>query len=43
MVYSLRDFAAEGHRGSLVDVLTDRVAAGVPVILVTDRRRSDDS
>lgn len=42
MVYSLRDFEGEGHTGSLVDVLAERVATGVPVVVVTDRKQSDD-
>ncbi len=41
MVYTLRDITSPDHKDSLVEVLADRVAAGVPVILVTDRKQSD--
>ena len=41
MVYSLRDITAPGFVGSLVDVVADRVAAGVPVFAMTDRKQSD--
>lgn len=39
MVFSLRDFEAEG--GRLVDVLAAKAAAGVPVWVITDRKQSD--
>lgn len=41
MVFSLRDLTAPGVSGSLVKILGDKVAAGVPVILITDRNQSD--
>ena len=41
MVYSLRDITSPERTDSLVAILADRVAAGVPVILVTDRKQSD--
>ena len=41
MVYSLRDITAPGFAGSLVDVVAERVGAGVPVLIVTDRKQSD--
>ena len=41
MVYSLRDVTSPERSDSLVTILADRVAAGVPVILVTDRKQSD--
>ncbi len=41
MVYSVRDLTAPGHASSLVEILGDRVAAGVPVVLITDRKQSD--
>lgn len=41
MVYSLRDITAPGFEQGLVDVLGERVAAGVPVVLITDRKQSD--
>jgi len=41
MVYSLRDLSSPEHADSLVDILADRVKAGVPVVLVTDRKQSD--
>ncbi len=41
MVYSLRDISAPGHEDSLVGILADLVAAGVPVVLITDRKQSD--
>lgn len=39
MVFSLRDFEAADVR--LVDVLAAKVAAGVPVWVITDRKQSD--
>lgn len=39
MVFSLRDVKADN--GSLVDVLTAKAAAGVPVWIITDRKQSD--
>ncbi len=43
MVFSLRDFKARGAggAGSLVDVLTERARAGVPVAVITDQKQSD--
>lgn len=41
LAYSLRDFGADGTDDTLVSVLADRVAAGVPVVVVTDRKQSD--
>ncbi len=41
-VYSLRDFSAPDAPGSLVEVLAERAAAGVPVHVITDRKQSDD-
>ncbi len=41
MVFSLRDLTAPGVPGSLVSILGEKVKAGVPVILVTDRNQSD--
>jgi hypothetical protein len=41
MVYSLRDISAPGFGDSLVDVVADRVNAGVPVLAITDRKQSD--
>jgi len=40
-VYSLRDITAPGFSDSLVDVIADRVGAGVPVLVITDRKQSD--
>jgi hypothetical protein len=42
MVYSLRDLTAPGHSDSLVDVLSDKAAAGVPVYIISDRKQTDD-
>ncbi len=41
MVYSLRDVSSAERADTLVDILADRVKAGVPVVLVTDRKQSD--
>lgn len=41
MVFSLRDLTAPGVPGSLLTILGDKVKAGVPVVLVTDRNQSD--
>ena len=41
MVYSLRDLTAPGFSDSLVDILEDRVDAGVPVYAITDLKQSD--
>ncbi|NOY93963.1 MAG: hypothetical protein GXP55_22495 [Deltaproteobacteria bacterium] len=41
MVFSLRDVTAPGSDRSLVDLLADKVAAGVPVYVITDRKQSD--
>ncbi len=41
MVYSLRDVTAPGSERSLVELLGDKVAAGVPVYVITDRKQSD--
>ena len=42
MVYSLRDLTAPGIDGSLLDILEERIDAGVPVYVITDRKQSDD-
>ena len=41
MVYSLRDISAPGFGDSLVDVVAERVNAGVPVLAITDRKQTD--
>ncbi len=41
MVFSLRDVTAPGVTSSLVDILAAKVAAGVPVFVITDRKQSD--
>jgi len=41
MVFSLRDIRAPGHDRSLVELLADKVASGVPVYVITDRKQSD--
>jgi hypothetical protein len=41
MVYSLRDLTAPGFSDSLVEILEDRVDAGVPVYAITDLKQSD--
>ncbi len=41
MVFSLRDVEARGASRSLVDLLGDKVRAGVPVYVITDRKQSD--
>ncbi len=41
MVFALRDLTAEDVDDSLVEILTDKVAEGVPVYVITDRKMSD--
>jgi len=42
MVYSLRNITAVDHgERTLVDILADKVAAGVPVYAITDKKQSD--
>ena len=41
MVYSLRNISAPGVSGSLVDILGAKARAGIPVIVITDRKQSD--
>ncbi len=41
MVFALRDITAEDVADSLVEILADKVAAGVPVYVITDRKMSD--
>lgn len=41
MMFSLRDLTGPGVSGSLVSILGERVAAGVPVYVITDRKQSD--
>jgi Starch binding domain/PLD-like domain len=41
MVFSLRDVTAPGVSRSLVQILADKAAAGVPVYVITDRKQSD--
>ena len=41
MVYSLRDLTAPDVSDSLVEILADKAAAGVPVYVITDRKQSD--
>ena len=41
MVFSLRDITAPGHARSLVELLADKVADGVAVWVITDRKQSD--
>lgn len=41
MVFSLRDISAPGHDESLVELLGQKVAQGVPVYVITDRKQSD--
>jgi hypothetical protein len=41
MVFALRDLTAEDHSDSLVDLLGAKVAEGVPVYVITDRKMSD--
>jgi hypothetical protein len=41
MVFTLRDLTAPGVTDSLVDILGDKVAAGVPVYLISDRNQTD--
>ncbi|MEZ4322585.1 MAG: phospholipase D-like domain-containing protein [Myxococcota bacterium] len=39
--YSLRDFTAPGYGASLVELLGQKVAQGVPVVVITDQKQSD--
>jgi phosphatidylserine/phosphatidylglycerophosphate/cardiolipin synthase-like enzyme len=41
MVFSLRDLRAPGHEESLIELLGEKVDAGVPVWVITDRKQSD--
>jgi len=41
MVFSLRDVTSPNRDGSLVSILAERAAAGVDVIVITDRKQSD--
>lgn len=41
MVFSLRGFSAPGHEGTIIDALARKVAEGVPVYVITDRKQSD--
>jgi len=41
MVFSLRDISAPGVDGGLVDILGAKVAEGVPVYVITDRKQAD--
>jgi phosphatidylserine/phosphatidylglycerophosphate/cardiolipin synthase-like enzyme len=41
MVFSLRNFNADGIEDSLVDILGRKVKEGVPVYVITDRKQSD--
>lgn len=41
MMFSLRDISAPGHQESLVELLGQKVAQGVPVYVITDRKQSD--
>lgn len=41
MVFSLRDLTAPGVSRSLVELLGDKVAQGVPVYVITDRKQAD--
>ncbi len=40
-VFALREISAADVSGSLVDILAERVAAGVPVYVITDRKMAD--
>jgi hypothetical protein len=41
MVYSMRDITARGSDKSLVDILSEKAAAGIPVYVISDRKQSD--
>ena len=41
MVFSLRNVTAPGPRRSLIGILADKVEAGVPVYVITDRKQAD--
>jgi phosphatidylserine/phosphatidylglycerophosphate/cardiolipin synthase-like enzyme len=41
MAYSLRDITARGSDKSLVEILSEKHAAGVPVCVISDRKQSD--
>jgi hypothetical protein len=41
MVFALRDLTAEGYSESLVELLGAKVAEGVPVYVITDRKMAD--
>ena len=41
MVFSMRDISAPGHDDTLVELLTRKARAGVPVYVITDRKQSD--
>ena len=41
MVFSLRDLTAPGVKRSLVQILIDKQAQGVSVVVITDRKQSD--
>ena len=41
MVFSLRDISAPGHQEKLVELLSRKARAGVPVFVITDRKQSD--
>lgn len=41
MVFSLRDVSSPNRDRSLVEVLAERAAAGVDVVVITDRKQSD--
>lgn len=41
MVFSLRDISAPEHEDTLVELLGRKVAQGVPVYVITDRKQSD--
>ncbi len=41
MVFSMRDISAPGHDDTLVELLTAKARAGVPVYVITDRKQSD--
>jgi len=41
MVYSLRDLSSPERTDTLLSILADKVQAGVPVVVVTDRKQSD--
>jgi phosphatidylserine/phosphatidylglycerophosphate/cardiolipin synthase-like enzyme len=41
MAYSMRDITARGSDKSLVQILSEKHAAGVPVYVISDRKQSD--